>query len=394
VSDRPARGDLLRPSGVIVGLLLTLRVLILVIAAIDLSIETPTEPTLVRFHEVGQLEGRAWRDYPLEFAPGQFLVVRLIARDDISGTAFGVAVLAVTADLATFWMLRRGWGRSASGAYLVLGLPLLAILPMRLDGVAVALAVAAMWAARRARSRVAGVLMALAMLTRVWPVVLLPVLALRRGWRGVAWAAASGAIGTLAWLLWSDGSRALLQVASFRGATGWEVGSTAGSIGWLVTGGPVRLEAGAFRVGTLPPWAYPVLAGLLSLLLVAVWLRARSETVDPAGAPSAAAVAGILFLAPVFSDGYVSWLLPWAAIASTDPADPRRSIGLLTLAAATLTLADRTIPGLGTGGGLFLLRDLAVGAIVLVWLMPREARGSKAASRSTEPGARSGSARG
>jgi hypothetical protein len=59
------------------------------------------------------------------------------------------------------------------------------------------------------------------------------------------------------------------QVLSFRGARGWEVESTIGSIVWLVTGGPVGMRPEpAERAQS--PWSRPLLPALLVAARVAI----------------------------------------------------------------------------------------------------------------------------
>ena len=92
---------------------------------------------------------------------------------------------------------------------------------------------------------------------------------------------------------------------------------------WLATGGPIRIEAGASRIGSVPDWSRVALLVLLIAALTAIWTRARDRDVDAAGGPALAAVAALLALSPLFSLQYALWLVPWSAVAWIDPRTAR-----------------------------------------------------------------------
>jgi hypothetical protein len=171
-------------------------------------------------------------------------------------------------------------------------------------------------------------------LTKLWPLVVAPALLIERRMRAARWFACLFAAGVAAWIAYG-GVDAIRQVVSFRDATGWEVESTIGSIVWLLTGGPVRLERGAPRVGEIPGWSRALLLVILVAVLAAVWARARARHADAAGTPSLAALAALLALSPLFSLQYALWLAPWAAIAWAEPRSAR--IGRIGFAISLLT---------------------------------------------------------
>src|SRR5439155_9659841 len=94
--------------------------------------------------------------------------------------------------------------------------------------------------------------------------------------------------------------------------------STVGVWVWIATGGPVRLEAGAPRVGTAPDWATASLALLLLLALAGIWFLAWRRKRGAFGAAAVAAVGALLACSPLFSLQYAAWLLPWGAVAWVD----------------------------------------------------------------------------
>ena len=139
-----------------------------------------------RFEQIAVSEGRPWRDHPVEYMPLELIVVRTLGGDGIAATASRVAVLSLVVDLAAAGALAYGWGRSGAAMYLVIGLPLLAFMSYRLDLLPVAISAWAMALAHRDRDGPAGLGLAVAVLTKLWPLVLAPAFALRRRWRAIA----------------------------------------------------------------------------------------------------------------------------------------------------------------------------------------------------------------
>ena len=214
-------------------------------------------------------------------------------------------------------------------------------------------------------------------MTKLWPLVVAPALLIERRTRAARWFAGLFVAGVSAWIAYG-GVDAIRQVVSFRDAAGWQIESTVGSVVWLVTGGPVRLEGGALRVGEIPGWSRACLMLVLVAALVAIWAKARDRRMDAAGAPSLAALAALLTLSPVFSLQYVMWIAPWAAIAWTDTRTARMGrigfvISLLTGILAFLYVRIEPTQWNMTSVrwsviGLLLLRDGLCAWIAVVWL--------------------------
>jgi hypothetical protein len=223
----------------------------------------------------------------------------------------------------------------------------------------------AAWAIQ-ARQRASGIAFAAAILTKVWPVVIVPALWLRDR-RAFWWAVATAALGGVVWVV-VGGVEGVRQVVGFRGATGWEVESVIGSIVWVVRDAPVRLEGGAPRVGTMAPGANVALAVLLVSLEALIWTRASKSRRDAFGGASVAAVGALLMCAPVFSLQYAAWLLPWAAVAD---ADGDRGIVRLVAAIEVLTGALFVLYSperLAISKVAVVIRNALVLAVVFVWL--------------------------
>ena len=322
-----------------------------------------------RFFQIAHAPGIPWRDTPVEYAFGDWLVIRAVGWGSLAVARVLLGVVASAADLVAWRAVARGWGRDAALRYLWLGAPLLIFIYRRSDLVPVALAALGLAWARRDRERAGGVALGAAVLTKLWPIVVAPALALDRRMRALTTATIATAAGVATWIA-IGGPGALRQVGTFRGSTGWEIDSTIGVPVWAVTG-EHRFEEGANRAGAIPPGAPAALLLVTVVTVTLIWLLARHRDEIPAGAPALAAVAALLSFSPVFSPQYVAWLLPWAAVAG---GDGRRWTWLgaapviITGVLVTIWYVDID---LGPGGNQLVLgaRNLSVIVIVAVYLV-------------------------
>jgi hypothetical protein len=312
-----SRGLFGAASPVLLAGMVAVRIVILVVTIHVGSTRPILDGDIHRFEEIGLEQGAPYRDFPTEYGPVETVVIRAIAGDGLPATVTRVALLWFVCELATAAALGWAWGLSTATTFLVLGLPLLTQMSLRLDPLAVTLAVLGFALARKGRERAGGVVLALAALTKVWPLFLVPALLIDRRRRAAGWFVGAAVAGGTVWAF-ASGAGAPLQVVSFRGVTGWHIESAVGLLVWVLTGGPVRGELGAIRVGTMTWWERIGLGAATIALLFAVWTKAwrRRITVDPLGAPAVAALAGAILLSPVWAGHYVSWLLPWGAIAA------------------------------------------------------------------------------
>jgi Glycosyltransferase family 87 len=342
-----------------------------VVAVITVIVGVPHFPDAAaeRFVQIAHAAGLPWRDSPVEYAFGDWLVIRAVGWGSVATARALLGVVAFTADLVAWRAVAYGWGRAAAVRYLWLGAPLLISIYRRSDLVAVALAALGLALALRGRERAGGVTLGASILVKAWPLVISPALAIERRSRALTTAAIAVATGLVGWLL-LGGTDALRQVGMFRGATGWELESTIGAVVWAVTGNH-RFEAGANRTGTVPGAAPPLLLLATLAVVTAIWLVARRRTdTTSAGPPALAAVAALLVFAPVFSPQYVVWLLPWAAIAGGDGRRWTRLASvpvILTGTLATLWYLDVDL-GPGLNQLVLIVRNLSVLAIPIVWL--------------------------
>jgi hypothetical protein len=355
------------PSSILLVTLLAVRVVILAVVFINVQRNPVTDSDINRFQEIGELRGTPWRDAPVEFPPGQVIAIKLLVGGTLERTAIAVAVCAFAADVLTAALLARVWSRRACAAYLLLGLPLMPFMYLRLDPLAVLLAVAGMASIRRQHHALGGAILGFAGLTRLWPIILLPYVFIEGQRRAVVAACATLAVGGLAWIWWG-GPGALGDVVSFRGASGWQIASTIGVLVWIRTGGPIRTEAGAFRVGAISHWASWITSAAVVGLACAIGFRQRRRADRADGRVAVAAIATLLVLSPVLSQQYVFWLLPWMAVAYALERDDRM-MGLGLVIAILTTLPDALVDTVGLLQAVIVVRNALLAWLVLRYLI-------------------------
>src|SRR5262245_50716227 len=189
----------LRLDPVTLGLL-GVRVAILV-AIIATASHVALVDDVARFREVAAAPGVPYRDFQVEYAPLELLVVVALAKAAASAVITRIAILAFAADVGAWLAIRRGWSREAGTLYLWLGTPLLLFMYARFDLVTVALAVGGAALARRTHERSAGLCVGAAVMTKLWPMVILPGFWIEQRLRTLAWAIGTIACASVAWVL-------------------------------------------------------------------------------------------------------------------------------------------------------------------------------------------------
>src|SRR4051812_21423383 len=180
--------------------------------------------------------------------PLQTAADRLLAGGTVGAAVLRIAILAFVADMAAAGAMLWGWGRRAAGTYLILALPLLPLLYLRFDLVSVALAAWAYAWLRRRHEELGGAALGLAVMAKLWPIALVPVLWLRRSRRGLI-AAAVVCIVVGAWWYLTGGVKGPFQVLSVRDTRGWHVESGIGSSLWAGHPGDAYRGGHAVRMG-------------------------------------------------------------------------------------------------------------------------------------------------
>lgn len=297
-----------------------------------------------RYLDILAAPGTPYRDSPVEYPPLTLAFTWLIRGTDLFATQVHLALSQLALELAAAAAIAWGWGRRAGIAYLLLGAPM-ALYPFpyfRVDLLSVLLAVVALALVARRWPLAGGAVLGVAGFAKIWPVVLAPVLLLRRRWDGLAAFGLVLAVGGLGWVLWAgwDGP---MQVASFRGARGWQIESIGGIFVHMAEPARTWVEQGAWRTGRAVPGVLRI--GLPALALgtaAGAWLLAeRSRRRSAPGADLAvdgwaplASVLGLLVFSSIISPQYLVWATPFAAIVA---ARSSKALGAVFMACGTLS---------------------------------------------------------
>jgi len=366
--------------------LVAVRVLVLALVVLGAGRRPVTDVQILQVERIATSPATPYRNFPVTTMPLETATDRTIGGDGASATVARIALLAFIADLAAASALAWGWGRRPAIVYLLLGLPLLSFIYLRFDLVSVAVAAWAIaWTKHRGEA-LGGAALGLAVMAKLWPLALAPVLVIRRAWRpAVAGFAVVVVVLGAAWYL-TGGPKGPFQVLTSAGVRGWHVQSTVGSVLWIAGRGIPVVEADALRVGL----AAPLMKGLLFLGLlvceVAIWRRAAGTDRDPSGGAALAAVVALTVFSPRSSLQYAAWFLPWTALAFEGDDGEERTA---TIAAVAVTLTglialawpDQIVVPSAWMKLLVLARNAAAVGVLISWF---------AASRTRAPGQAAG----
>jgi hypothetical protein len=338
-----------------------------------------------RYERIASHPGVAYRDFAVEYPPVTLFAIHALDGGTVHKSAIRVMWSQLLVDLAIAAVIAWGWGRKPALLYLLLGMAFIwyPFLYLRLDLLSVLLAVGGMALVRRRRSLTGAALVAVACFAKVWPIALAPGFAVRRLPRALAVFAVVGVAGVALWMTMGavDGP---LQVITFRGANGWQIESGIGSLVHTFGSARAHMESGAMRTGYVPQWARVALPLLGLALVVGVWaIAGRAQSFEARivdGLAPLGAVVALLVTATILSPQYVSWLLPFAAIAA---AEGERAVGWMTASIALLsTLGLNLVKELNAGDaipvGIVLVRNFllcALLALVVVRLVRLRAHG-------------------
>ncbi len=188
-----------------------------------------------------------------------------------------------------------------------------------IDAALIALVVAALWAARRGRGGLTGLLLAGATLTKLYPAVLLPALYRRWGWAMPATFAAASVVGYLPFI--GVGWRVFGFLPGYAGEEGFDAGGT----GFYLLGLLRQLPPLAELSGR----AYTVGAIAILLALGAAIALTRDTPRSPFAAATVLATAFVVLVSPHYP-WYFAWLIVFACFF--------RSLALLWLTTMCLLL--------------------------------------------------------
>ena len=244
---------------------------------------------------------------------------KALARRRADAPRFGLAVviLNLLADAVIIGSLIWGWGIAAAAYGAVALMPVLGLFFNRIDAWPTAAAILAVAAWRRDRPLTLGGAIAIGAAFKLWPIVLAPLLLVPwRERRSIAALAVFGAtaLAFAGLTLGIAGANGIVQVLTFRGATGWQIESLAGSLVHLE--GLADAATGKRRVAdrrgstasrrsrcSSPPRR------------CARGAAGAARRLDRVGAGWLASVSALLLLSALFSAQYVIWLAPAGAIA-------------------------------------------------------------------------------
>lgn len=325
-----------------------------------------------RYHRIATLPGVPYRDHAVEYPPLTLAAIEVLDGGTVRQTTVRVMWSQLVLDLSIAAILAWAWGRCAALVYLVLGLAFVwyPFLYLRLDLLSVVLAVAGLALLRKRAALLGGAWLGVAAFAKIWPLALVPALLARRAWRAVAGLSAVALLGLGGWIAWS-GIDGPIQVVTFRGARGWQAESLVGAVVHFLHGGQALIEAGAARVGVVPGWATPALFLAALLIVSTIAILARRVPVDDVrvhdGLVPLATITTMLVAATILSPQYVSWLLPFAAIAA---AHRVRFVGALTfVVAASSTLGLNLVNELNAGDAAPMVIVLVRNALLVVLLV-------------------------
>jgi hypothetical protein len=291
-----------------------------------------------RYWTIASTPGTPYRDFQVEHPIGTLLLFRTLAATTGSrnGFALGVVLINAVADMTIIAALVWGWGPAAGAAFAVTVLPIAALLLDRIDLWSMAAATVAVAAWKRERNLLAGASLALGAAFKLWPLMFGVLFAAtwwrRRSARALASLLSMTAVSSVLLVVWwiLAGWHGMYEVLTFRGATGWQIESTVGSVIHLVTRYPVRLEQDSWRIGTL---VGPVTILMFVIAMpVCFWSVWRGGTRGHVGAGWLAGVSALLLLSALLSAQFAGWLLPGAAMSWVE--GNRRSAALAWIAAA------------------------------------------------------------
>jgi len=328
-----------------------------------------TQSDAARYRAIAETGGTPYRDFQVEYPPLALGVFRALGPHDFGGFRQRLLALQVACQILIVSVLFKVWAKRAAWSYLVLSTPMLFVIYPGFDLVGVALAVGAAALVHRKRPTAGAVGFVVGAFTKLWPVVLLPALLVRRQMRAAGIGIVTGLAGLVAWSAWG-GAGAIGQVVSYRGARGWEYESLPGSILRLFTRDTLRFSSGSWRVG-LPPG---IITAIITVMLIAVvggvwWLAAHRPDL-PEGIAETAAVTSVLVFGTLLSPQFLIWPLPFVAIAAAAGATRvERWAG----AAAALTFLDWIVfdprhPALLQSEIVILCRNAALVGLLVVAL--------------------------
>ena len=420
-----------------VGLVVVaLAVLVLAFRASERPVEAVTGSDVTGYQRYGSLVlGGAvpYRDFDLEYPPGSLALfvppaTSLVARGSVDGASWSplnaearryyraftsLVLLLLALILVLTAVTLRAMNRSVGATMLSLAVvacsPLLLgqVLIERFDVLPAAFTAAALAASVRGRFRVGGAMLGLGAAAKIYPALLIPVLAIvafrQRGRTEALWvvgiALAAAVVVVLPFAVASPGDTWDSLQVQFRG--GLQIEALASSVLVLAShaadgmdvrsfglvaqgagGGLIRFDLGGPGVAFVKATMNVLLVAVMCCLWVGLW-RSRLDLGEELLRFAAATVAAALALGTILSPQYVAWLLPVVPLVAG-----RRGAAAVVAFAVAAYLTNVWIPeryfdyqaDLEVGPtSLLLARNLALFTVLLALLLPARRVGRSAA---------------
>src|SRR5439155_4643266 len=248
-----------------------------------------------RYQEIATARGTPYRDFDVEYPPLSYFELKAVHGTTSQQMAAHLAWVQFALDAGAAVAILLVWGEAAAIAYLILTMVFVPLIYLELEPLVISLSVIALALIEKRSERAGGMLLAASAFAKIWPVLLLPILAARAKWRALGSSVAAGLVGLVLWMWWA-GPGAPLAVLRFRGLDGWTTGSTGGVLLRIVRRAPIRYVGDMNRVGSLGRWTSPAL--FLVVVAIAVWAAWACR--DNGRWPVAAvlSVAALLLLSP------------------------------------------------------------------------------------------------
>ena len=282
------------------------------------------------------------------------------------------AAVTVVLELASLELLRRTWpahDRELTGIWTITVLPVAMLAYFRLDFLAVLFGTIALIGIERRRATVWPIVAGVA--TKVWPVLLLVVLAVQQRWRAVVGGVVGCVLVFAGWYAFSpSGFHTFLR---YRAGSGLEIESLPASLRLLGHHGPFRVRSGAWVIDAGGfAWVDPAVAVVLVLFTAGLaWWAYRHQPFDAVALGGALVLASMLF-SRLLSAQYMVWLGPFVAVLWIRG---HRAIGWLCAVASWLTVVEllwfehHLIKGSKVMGAVVLGRNIVLVALLVLLVM-------------------------
>lgn len=253
-------------------------------------------------------------------------------------------VVTLVVDAVVLSLLRSRGSMASAGWWVVVGACLGPVLWLRMDLLVVLLVMFSLMMRNR-RSGISGLVLALAVLLKLWPLVLVPLMWVGwQRWRWSMWFGAALGLGTMTDLV-LNGREAVLGPWVYQTGRGIQVESLWGSLVLLLKGGgdtddllEYRFRSWHLVEGCWDAAAVVALAAIVLAGLAAAWsLRRRpTATVAERSMAASAAIVTVVAFGTVLSPQYIVWFAPVVLLASAGMRQ-QRTLGTLVAIIAVMT---------------------------------------------------------